>query len=240
MTAEIAGFALLVCAASVVQGFLGFGYGVIVMSVLTLSTDLVHATAFVNLSSLALSVVIVAREHPRILWPVAIRVLPTMFVGMAVGLMALRELDRDLMVRILGVTIVAIACWNVASPRLRTRESFPLDLLFGGVSGLFSGAFNTGGPPLVIHLYRRRENPLALIVTLQAIFIASGVVRAVMAGSQGLIPSEAALRALYVLPVIVLGTLGGMTLARRTHPDRFRRVAWIGLGLLGAALIVGS
>ncbi len=238
MSLEVFGFALLVLAASLVQGFLGFGYGVIVMSVLTLSHDLIHATAFVNLSSLALSLAMVSRDYRFILWPVVLRILPAMFVGMTLGLMALHELERSVMVPLLGTMIVAIAVWNLASPKLRSGTSPALDFAFGGVAGVFSGAFNTGGPPLVVHLYRRAESPVILVVTLQAIFVGAGVARALMATSQGLMPRAAAMEALYLLPVVVTGTLAGLALARRTQPERFRRAAWLALGLLGFALVI--
>jgi uncharacterized membrane protein YfcA len=238
MTPEIVGFALLVLVASAVQGFLGFGYGVIVMSVMTLSSDLVHATAFVNLSSLALSLAMVSREYRRILWKAVLWILPAMAAGIGVGLVALRRVDRELMVPLLGMLIVAIAIWNIVAPTLRRRDSRLLDLAFGGVAGVLSGAFNTGGPPLVVHLYRRPEAPITLVITLQAIFVGNGIVRAVMATAQDLMPLDAALQALYSLPVVVAGTLVGMAAANRTQPARFRRAAWLGLGCLGAALVL--
>ena len=240
MTLELAGFALLVAFAAAVQGFLGFGYGVIVMAVLTLSGDLVHATAFVNISTLALSIAMVWREPQHVLWPLLARILPAMFLGMLIGLVALREVPRDVMVPVLGSFIVAIAAWNVAQPSLRKRESLVLDLVFGGVAGVTSGAFNTGGPPLVIHLYRRPEPPLTLVVTLQAIFIGSGIMRGVLAGVQGLLPRSSVELGLWTMPAVLAGTFAGMALARRIDPARFRRLAWVALGLLGLALVASG
>jgi uncharacterized membrane protein YfcA len=228
----------LVFGAGAVQGFLGFGYGLVVMSVMTLSRDLVHATAFVNLTALGLSLSMVWSEPRRVIWPLLLRILPAMFAGMAIGLVALREVERDVMVPLLGVLIVATAAWNLAQPRLHRQESWLLDLAFGGAAGVLSGAFNTGGPPLVVHLYRRPEPPLSLVVTLQAIFIGSGLGRVVMAGTQGLMPASSAWLALAALPAVVAGTLVGMAAARRTRPERFRRVAWLALGGLGVVLIV--
>jgi len=115
-----------------------------------------------------------------------------------------------------------------------------LDLAFGGVAGVFSGAFNTGGPALVVHLYRRPESPMALVVTLQAIFIGSGVARGTMAGVQGLLPREAVLGALCALPCVIAGTLMGLWLSRRTKPERFRQAAWMALGVLGVVLLIGA
>jgi len=234
-------YAALMFAAAGTQGFLGFGYGIIVMAWLTLTNDLVHATAVVNLSSLLLVAAVVGRDYRHILWLQLRRIVPAMFVGIAVGLVALGSIERALMVRTLGVVIIAIAAWNLWGPPLRRhRESLPRDMAFGLASGVLSGAFNTGGPPLVIHLYRRPEPPVQLVVTLQAIFVCSGVVRALMATSQGLIGRAAVYDTLWAAPWVVLGALAGRRLGARTDPLRFRRIAWLALGALGVALLAGS
>ena len=232
--------ALLERLAAAVQGFFGFGYGIITMGVLTVQADLVHASGFVNLTALLLSIAMVVREHPRVLWPLVARVVPAMSVGIAVGLAALSGLPRDLLVGTLAVTIIAIAGWNVFGRPMPPRVSAPLDVGVGFVAGLFSGAFQTGGPPLVIHLYRRPEPPIALVVTLQMIFIASGVVRALLAGSQGLLLRSTAVEAAFAAPFVVAGTLVGLALSRRADPERFRRAAWLALGALGVALLAST
>ena len=234
---DFAPIALVVFIASAVQGFFGFGYGIIAMGTLTMTWDLVHASAFVNVSSLMMAGTVVVREYQRILWPILLRVLPAMGVGIAIGLIALRDLPRDWLVGALALMIIAIGGWNAASPSLRTRVSNPLDVAVGFVAGLTSGAFQVGGPPLVIHLYRRPESPLTLVVTLQAIFIGSGLLRAMMAGAQGLLVRDAVVDALLSLPFVVLGTLLGVRSASRVDPMRFRRAAWVALALLGLALL---
>ena len=226
----------IVFVASAVQAFFGFGFGIIVMGVLTLSWDLVHASAFANVTSLLMCGTMLVREHPRVLWGVVARTLPAMGVGIAVGLVALSELPRELIVGALAATITGIATWNVISPSLATRVSAPLDVTVGFLAGLTTGAFQVGGPPLVVHLYRRPEAPLTLVVTLQAIFVGSALMRGVLAGSQGLLAREHIEQALVMLPVIVVGTLLGLAVSKRTDPTRFRRAAWVALGILGATL----
>lgn len=228
----------LVAFAAGVQGFFGFGYGIITMGVLTARVDIVHASAFVNLTALALSLAMVARAHGHVMWPLVARIVPSLVVGLVVGLLALSRLPRDLLVGLLGTTIVGIAAWNVFGRPMPPRASAPLDVGVGFVSGLFSGAFQTGGPPLVVHLYRRPEPPLAIVVTLQMIFVASGLARLGLAGTQGLIPRATAVEALVATPAVVAGTLAGVALAHRTDPARFRRAAWVALGALGVALLV--
>ena len=42
------------------------------------------------------------------------------------------------------------------------------------------------------------------------------------------------------LPCVVVGTYAGLWLARRTRPERFRKLAWAALGALGVALLIGA
>jgi uncharacterized membrane protein YfcA len=224
--------------AALVQGFLGFGFGIIAMSALTLSSDLVHASGIVNLTGILLAVAMLWREGRQVLWPLVLRIALPMMLGLFVGLFALQELDRATLVRLLGVTTVGIAIWNLASPTLRRRESLPLDIGVGMAAGLLSGAFNTGGPPLVLHLYRRPEAPIRLVVTLQAIFLTSGLMRGAMASAQGLIDSAIGFESLVAAPFVAAGALLGARAARRTDPLRFRRAAWLVLGALGTVLLV--
>ena len=97
--------------------------------------------------------------------------------GRLIHRFALGSLDRDLMVRALGLTIVAISLWNLRAPNLQRGEAPLWDGVTGLVGGLLGGAFNTGGPAIVAHLYRRADPPQALKATNQLIFFTMGLAR---------------------------------------------------------------
>jgi uncharacterized membrane protein YfcA len=230
----------ILLAAALIQGFFGFGFGIVAMSGLTLTQDLVHAAGVVNITGI-LSISWVAfqlRQH--LLRRLALRMLPPMLVGVLVGVTALRHIERDLMVSILGVSVLGISVWNLARPHLRPNESPRLDRAVALLGGLLGGAFNTGGPPIIIHLYRRPENPEALKATILWLFLAISLSRLPMAAAQGLIDESIWADAALAAPAVVAGVVIGVALARRIHPDRFRRACWIALGLLGIVLLVGA
>jgi uncharacterized membrane protein YfcA len=227
-------------AATLLQGFFGFGFGIAAMAGLTLSHDLVHAAGVVNITGILTTTWMALRLRHHILGKLVLRMLPALVVGVALGVTALQRLDRDLMVSILGVSIVVISIWNLAQPRLRSRESPWLDNAVGLLGGLLSGAFNTGGPPVIIHLYRRPESPEVLKATLQSLFLAMGLARLPMAATQGLLTQSMWVESLLVIPALAAGLAGGIALARYVPPDRFRRTCWIALGLLGVALLVAG
>jgi uncharacterized membrane protein YfcA len=238
---EPAGLALaaaILAVAAATQGFFGFGFGIIAMTGLTLSADVVHAAGVVNVTGIALTGSLVLSLRRGVLWPVMARLLPPLLLGVAVGVLALGALDRAVLVRLLGATVVAIAAWNLVSPRLQHTESRAQDLVAGLLAGLLGGAFNTGGPPLVAHLYRRGEAPETLKATVQALFFTIGLSRLPIAASQGLMGASVWRDALLALPLVLAGSYTGLTLARRLPPERFRRAGWIGLGALGVALLV--
>ncbi len=166
--------------------------------------------------------------------------LPALLVGVLLGVTALQRVERELMVTILGASVVGISLWNLATPHLRSRESWLLDSGMGLLGGLLGGAFNTGGPPLVVHLYRRPERPEALKGTVQGLFLAMGVLRLPAAMAQGLVDGPIWRDAALAVPAGVVGISIGIALARRIDPERFRRACWIALGLLGVGLLISG
>jgi hypothetical protein len=230
----------ILLAAALLQGFFGFGFGIVAMSGLTLTQDLVHAAGVVNITGILLTGWITLELRRHLLRRLTLRMLPPALVGVLVGVTALRQIERDLMISVLGASILVISVWNLARPRL-SRSQWPwLDGAMGLLGGLMGGAFNVGGPPLIIHIYRRPENPEALKATIQSLLLGMGLVRLPMAAAQGLLDESIWVDAAMTAPAVVAGVIIGIALARRIPPDRFRRACWIGLGLLGIGLLLGA
>lgn len=227
-------------AASLVQGFFGFGFGILAMSTLGFGAELVHAAAVVNVSGLVLTGWMALDLRAHVLWRLYVRILPSLAIGVGLGVTALSRFDDAIMVRILALFVVGISVWNIASPSLRTVESRWLDGAAGLLGGLFGGAFNTGGPPLIVHLYRRQEPPDALKATVQILFLSISVLRLPMAAAQGHFDAAVWRDVAIGVPAVVGGAWAGLRVARRIDPNRFRRICWMGLAALGVALLVAG
>lgn len=228
--------ALALFAGSALQGFLGFGYGIVAMGVLAVTLGVVTASGIVNVTG-AIQVMWMAwalRQHIR--WSYMLRLLPGIFAGLAVGLFTLANADPTLLVRALGVTIVGIAIWNLRSRRGHGHGSPLWDFLIGFSSGVIGGAFNTGGPPIVSYLYRRPDPPEVLKATVQITFVVFTLVRLSSAVAVGLIDGETLRLALGLAPAVIAGAIAGLALGRRVPGERFRTASWAALGVLGAVL----
>jgi uncharacterized membrane protein YfcA len=226
--------------AALVQGFFGFGFGIVAMAGLTLGHDLVHASGLVNITAVVVMGWLTLQLRRQILRGLVVRMLAPMLLGVFLGVIALGRVDRDLMVSILGASIVIVAAWNLVQPRLRRRESPWLDSIMAMLGGLLSGAFNTGGPPLIIHLYRRPEHPEVIKATLQSLLLIMILSRLPMAAAHGLLSIRIWTEAALMLPVVAVGVGAGIALARRVSPERFRRACWLALGLLGVVLLTAG
>ena len=106
---DLAAAAAIVLTGALAQGFLGFGFAIVAMIGLTLSRDLLHAAGVVNLTGILVAGSVLMALRREVLWRPALRMVPGVLVGVVVGVAALGSLDRDFMVRSLGVTIIAIS-----------------------------------------------------------------------------------------------------------------------------------
>jgi hypothetical protein len=235
---ELAASALIVWVGGFAQGFLGFGFAVVAMAGLTLSRDLLHAAGVVNLTGILAAASVLLALRRDVLWPLALRIVPGLLAGVVLGVLALGSLDRDVMVRALGLTIIGISLWNLRTPGLREGEVPIRDRLVGVVGGLLGGAFNTGGPVIVAHLYRRPDPPAAVKGTNQLIFLTMGLCRLPTAAAQDQLTASIWTEAAIVSPFLLAGLLIGIWLARRVSPAQFRRASWLALGAMGVALIL--
>jgi uncharacterized membrane protein YfcA len=234
---DLAASAAILAIGAFCQGFLGFGFAIVAMAGLTLSRDLLHAAGVVNLTGILVAGSVLIALRREVLWRPALRMIPGVLVGVVLGVSALGALDRDFMVRTLGVTIIAISLWNLRIPIPRADQAPIWDGVAGLIGGLLGGAFNTGGPAIVAHLYRRPDSPQAVKATNQLIFFTMGLARLPTATAQGQMTSSIWIEAAIVAPILMAGLLLGIRLSRRVSPAQFRRVSWLALAAMGAALV---
>jgi uncharacterized membrane protein YfcA len=236
---DLAAGAAIVLTGALAQGFLGFGFAIVAMIGLTLSRDLLHAAGVVNLTGILVAGSVLLALRREVLWRPALRMVPGVLVGVVLGVSALGSLDRDFMVRALGVTIIAISLWNLRAAASVQRKEAPLwDGVTGLIGGFLGGAFNTGGPAIVAHLYRRPDPPQAVKATNQLIFLTMGLMRLPTASAKGQMTSSIWIEAGVMAPFVLVGLFAGIRLGRQISPAHFQRVSWLALGAIGSVLVI--
>lgn len=166
--------------------------------------------------------------------------------GILLGVLLLGWLSANitLVLRLLlGLTVIACAIVVLLqTAALRERSSASSFRLWGALSGLLTGLFATGGPPLVYHFYRQ---PMALRTvrdTLVATLAASSLLRLVVAIPAGQFSANALTLSLLAAPLVF-----GLSWWLERHPPGWSRLAVLrlvcalllltGIGLVLPALL---
>jgi len=231
--------------ASVVQGATGFGFGLFAVAVLSLFLKLKVATPLLALLNLPVILYLTWRLRRSVVWSGLTPIVVGLLVGIPLGIFFLVKCPQDILLRVLGVVLIASAVRAArpngptdsgTTPARPTLRSTAVGGLVGLATGALGGAFNTGGPPVIAYVYCRPGTKEQRTATLQAVFAISVVARIIVmaAPPTSLYDRSILLAALACLPGGIVGTLGGYALFRRFPPralEVFVAVFLFGLGL---------
>lgn len=154
-------------------------------------------------------------------------------IGIPIGIWLAHNLDEHLVLMILGIFTLVYAVYSLVGmdvPRLRRRWG----TLLGFISGLLHGAYNTGGPPLVIYGTSQQWNPEAFKCNIQSLFFMNGIFVIITHTVAGHFTQEVWQYFWLSLPFIFIGLWLGGWLDRYVKPESFRR--GVLLLLVGLAL----
>lgn len=225
--------AVILLVAYFIRGISGFGSGLIAVPLLahllplTFVVPLILVTDFT--ASLLLGVHV--RRHAR--WDEIRPLLPFGFFGVVAGTTLLINVPRSPLLMVLGVLILLFglrSALNLHGERLIRRVwAAPAGLIGGTISGLFG----TGGPPYVIYLNHRIQNPGELRATFTGLFFLEGLWRMATFAIAGLFHDVALIAAtLAALPLVVTGLWLGNRIHVGLSAVQMQRL--IGLLLLGS------
>lgn len=211
---------LITFGAAFQQGFSGFGFGIMVMAALSfLGADLERASVFSTMTSMILvsTLLLRSRAHMRVDWKQAFLLGTGIVVTIPLGYRFVLHYGEMPVCRIVfGIVLVWFAADRLLKPHIRRHISNVFAPFFGIFSGFLSGAFSTGGPPVVMYLYAQEEDPRMAVGTTQAVFLFGNLYRLIfiIGGERG-ISAELFAQAFLMLPVIVVAMLLGFHIARR-------------------------
>lgn len=244
--AELAFAAGAIFTAAFAQGVTGFGSGLISLALLTLLWEVQQVVAITATFSIVMCSFFTWRLWQHISFPEIRLLLLGAAVGVPVGVTALTELDPRGTRAALGVFLVAYSVWSLRS---RLSSDFLVSerwaLPAGFLSGLLSGAFNTGGPPVVLYGTERRWSPHSFRGNIQGFFAPVGALTLFLLAQKGVVNQETLLLNAKLLPFLLVGMLVGDRLANRIEERVFRRILLlsllvIGLNFLRVSLAVAS
>ncbi len=216
----------------------GFGDALIAMPLLTLVVGIQIATPLVALISITIAFIIVGTSWQNIDLSSAWRLIVASIAGVPIGLFILKTAPEDLVKAILGILLILFGLYSLFKPVLISIRQPRWAYGFGFVAGILGGAYNTHGPPLVLYGTLRHWSPARFRATLQGYFVCTGMFLVLGHAVSGLLTVQVLQLSALALPVTGLAIFMGGKLNQRISTQKFERILYVALIVLGVMLFI--
>jgi hypothetical protein len=160
--------------------------------------------------------------------------------GVPVGLMALRQLDENLILRLMGLVLIGYSLYAIFTPRLPVLRGHSWALVFGFLAGCLAGAYNTPGPMVVLYATLQDWNPSEFKSNLQGFFLLNGVMVTIGHAFEGNYTPLVWRGFLLAIPASLLAMFLGWKLSARINPQFFRRLVIVLVLIIGLRMVWGA
>ena len=230
---------LILAVAEMVYVLLGFGAGLIAVGTMALLLpELKDAVVLLLLVNLPAELWVVRSSWRQISWRGVLVIFVGVALGIPLGTWWLRSGDASVLLTLLGVFLVTVGSvfLFVRAPRGREMASW-ISAPVGVLSGILTGLFGTGGPPLILYYQLSGADKAAFRGHLMAIFLLMTTVRVPSYAVFGLITAPRLWSALAVMPAVFIGALIGNSIHLRIEESTFRRLVSAALLIIGLLLL---
>ncbi|MCR4859940.1 MAG: sulfite exporter TauE/SafE family protein [Bacteroidales bacterium] len=227
-------------AASFTQRVTGFGFGIVVMTVLPhLLPSFGEATALSGL--LAIFTALVPALQMRRFLPVRklAVILPVFLLVSFFAVRMVARVDGLLLKHILGGVLIAVSVYFFfISGRIHLPPSLPVQAGMGTLSGLMGGLFAMQGPPAVIYFIGCADGKEEYIALTQWYFLIGNAAMSLFRAGNGLVTPTVLRMWCVALPAVFLGLWLGAKVYARIRADILKKVVYAFLALAGVAALL--
>ena len=226
--------------AGFVSGLAGFGLGLVAMAILPYFLSIKVVTPITTLYAplVFLAAFIPVRKH--IQKKILLLVLIGAAAGVPLGVWGLATLPETIIKRVLGGVILLACSYELIWGRKQVAGIKPIwGLPIGLFAGSLTGAFSTGGPPVMIYMTAQSDSRFAIKATATAYFITTSLYKVPFLWIHRLLTPEVLRMTLLLAPAAALGVTLGMLLFRKLSNVTFRRIVLGLLTLSGLMLVIG-
>jgi len=220
------------------QSTFGFGLALFSMPLLAFTLEIRSATPLVAMVGTTVVLGILLKDWRDVNMKAAWRLIISSAAGIPIGLFLLKGMYDELLKILLASLIILFSAYSLFSPGSISIKTDRSSYIFGFFAGMLGGAYNTGGPPVIIYGNLRHWTPSVFRATLQSFFLLNCII--IMTGhyATGLWTPLVVKLYLACFPVILLGTLLGTLLNRKIQKGAFDKIIHIVLLCIGVLLLV--
>ncbi|CAN5829517.1 sulfite exporter TauE/SafE family protein [soil metagenome] len=218
--------ALALFLSAIIRQISGFGFALLSMPLISFIAGIRVATPLVAITGTTIGLLMFTNCWQQADRKALIRLLVTGLIGVPLGVMLFSHLPDEWVKRGLGALLLIYCLYSLLMPELPLMQDGLLTAGFGLISGLLTGAFNTGGPPVVIYGTLRRWSPEEFRSTLQLYFLVTSAFAMLGHAVAGLWTSKILWFYLASLPALLLGLYLGDKINLMIPKQLFNRIIY--------------
>ncbi|WP_101911223.1 sulfite exporter TauE/SafE family protein [Marasmitruncus massiliensis] len=232
---------LITLLSAFIQGCTGFGFSIIAMTLMPLAMPLKYAAAVTAISSFFMVASFAFNLRRQINFKLMLYPLISSTITSLAGVAVMMSSPDGFMRRILGLILILLSIYFIFfNQKIRVRQTPVNGLIIGSVSGILSGLFNMGGPPMVIYFLSTTDDKMEYNATLQCYFALNGSLVLILHLLMGNFNVQIAQYCGVSLIGIVLGAFIGFKIFKRITFPVIRKVVYGLMVVFGFYLLIAG
>lgn len=240
--AQVLACAAIVFGAFVVRGTSGFGAGMVAIPLLVFIIPIHTAVPMMGLLAFILFIFLSIRDRRDVVWEELKILVPVTLLGVVAGALLFKNLDSVVLLRLLGIFIMAFAVYVLAVnyfglPQLRCSRRWAVPVGFFGAAGdtMFGGG---GGTLVVIYMHMRGIGTAQFRATVAVLWFFEMIARLAGYALSGYYTFSTLLFAALMLPLVWAGTHLGERIGNRISQETFSKVLAVMLLASGISVLL--
>lgn len=222
---------------TLIRSTFGFGDALVAMPLLALVVDMKLATPLVAIIAALIAVYIFIGNRQKIKFSEIWRLIIPTLIGIPIGVVYLKFVDESIIKFILALLLILFSVFKLISSKAYNPINKNYAYIFGLVSGLLGGAYNTNGPPIIIFGTLRNWTSSSFRATLQGIFLPVNLFIIFNHAIGGLWNITLFKTLLFSLPVVIIATIAGGYLHKKIPTEKFQKYIYFLLIIIGIVLL---
>ena len=228
---------LTVTAAAFIQGFSGFGFALFSLPILSLLIGIKTAVPLIAICGLTNNIFLAIDLKQHIKFFELKNLIIGSAIGIPIGALFLAKTNPGISKTVLGIFILLFVTMSLFKVIKQHEINKKYGYLFGLLSGLLGGAFNTNGPPVLIYFYLQGWDKYKQKASITGFFIITSVIIVITHSITGVLNGTVLQYYIYSVAGVLLGSFIGVKLFNKVLTSVFNKVLLYGLLVISIFLI---
>ena len=222
--------------ASYVQSVTGFAFGIIAMIFLPSFLLYTEANVLSTILSTLTSVLVLAATYRKINWKNLFFPIVGSFIANYFAVTFAKNAKNELLVLLLGVALFVLSVYFFFfSNKVKIKPCWYTGLTAGLISGVMSGLFSIGGPPVVVYYMQSEKDTDGYLATISTYFVFSGILSISLKAAAGFVTTNVLWGIAIGLLAMLIGAVLGKKTRSKANPQMIKKTVY---GVMAASGLV--